>query len=241
MRIKTIFVIFSVVLTLIPTIGYSGLTVLIEDDFNDGVIDGAKWLTEGNYVTETGGAIRLVQNQTDAGGKLLSIPVTVNQYGLITLERRTKAHRANENFFSSHFLYSSEKEQGYSRIGHLYHTYYGKYGFGFWSWADKPYEYVLTSGVWDDWFTEVLTYNPVTGQSTYSINGSTPIAYTDTPLNVTSIQLISDTYGWFTGHYTEFDYIILTQQTNTVPVPASIYLLGSALLGIIGIRSRKRQ
>lgn len=68
MREKFITMIFVVCLFLIPSLSNAGSIVLLQDDFNDNIIDNSKWTTEGNYVAESGGAINIVQNQTNAGG-----------------------------------------------------------------------------------------------------------------------------------------------------------------------------
>jgi hypothetical protein len=78
--------------------------------------------------------------------------------------------------------------------------------------------------IWDEWVEEVLIYDPVSNITTYSLNGATPVTYETTPNLLTQsyvdIQIAS--YGWFTGHYIEVDYIKLEQEVEAVPEPQTI-------------------
>jgi hypothetical protein len=182
-----------------------------------GGYSGCPGSTVGSYVEETSGMLRIVQNKTDCGGAVRSTPIAVNPTGLITLTLRTLVHAQMHG--SSPYLYAGVSISDGS--GHLigfshYHTTYNSaHGFGF-SYTN------LVTPVWDNWFTEVLTYDPVTGESTYSVNGGTPIATTRNPLVDSEIKIHLSSYGWWTGHYTQIDFIKLEQEepagANGIPI-----------------------
>ncbi|MCK5001026.1 MAG: PEP-CTERM sorting domain-containing protein [Anaerohalosphaera sp.] len=213
----------------------AGPTVVFSDDFNDGVIDTSKWTlseaggrypgTIGNSVTEAGGILRIGQDSTDSGGRIISAPITVNSTDIITISARLRVHNAGSYFSGETMMYNGEG--GFlARYGHYnYHYNQTVVGFG------NFYNGERVGPLWDQWFDEVVTYNPATGAITYTANGQT-VSYTGNPLNSSTLKLDIDSYGWWTGHYTEFDYISVAQ----VPEPATMLLLG---LGGVLLRKRK--
>ena len=203
---------------------FAQTVTLLEDDFNDGVINSSLWLTGGNYVQETSGVVRIVQNQTDHGGYIYSVPLNVKPKGKIALEARLKIHRANNYFFSSTAIFAATLWGTMCAHGqHQYDVYDGLYGFGlgnqYWPYVNI---YVDPYGVWDQWFVEVITYDPETGLTSYSYNNSAPVFMSYPPLPDTRIVISFDTYGWWTGHYTEIDYVKVTQMpTNQAPTASA--------------------
>ncbi|MDA3924209.1 MAG: DUF1566 domain-containing protein [Kiritimatiellae bacterium] len=194
--------------------------VLLTDDFNDSLLDSSKWsvikatgsgsgfieTSAGSSLTESGGFMNITQGATDAGGAYKTALLPVNAQGTITIQRRTKVHRAGQNILMMDGLVN---EAGGTVLGWGYFYYVGStsiYGFG------GRYDARFT-GVWDAWFDEEITYNPVTGQGTYSINGGTPVTVTGSPLaaGITSVYLRGGAYGWGTGHTKQFDSFTVSQ------------------------------
>ena len=227
--------------------GVGGATIIFQDDFNDGVLDSNKWFKGvsledppwspvGNYVSESGGAVTIAQATTNHGGRLISAEIPVNPIGTVTVERRTKVHHTNDKFRAYQYIrtddYSLWSGPYFSRIN--YYDYdrgtYAYYGFGTHSDATN------FDPIWDAWFDEVWTYNPVTNETTYSINGAPALSWTSGVGIVwgSTIRLDYCAEGWYSGHYIMIDDLVVTQ---VVPEPAMIGLLG---LGTLALRRKRR-
>jgi len=200
---------------------------LFEDDFNDSVLDSSKWTpwvatgsytppgAVGSYVEETSGMLRVVQNQTDWGGAVISSPIILdNSTGLITLTMRTRTHRENQYYRGSISISQlptgspggaipesiSESLTGVAHMdyddGSLRQQGFGDGG----SMASGGSAFF--TAIFDEWVTETLVYDPLTQRTTYSLNGATPIEYDYWifPLTKTTLDLWISSYGWFTGH-----------------------------------------
>lgn len=205
---------------------------LFSDDFNDNSIDLTKWSYGGTQVIEQGGIMNVNTDATDAGGVLNSSWIPVNGTNPITVSRRAIVHYAN-NYFSGAFrmLFDTNGDGipdtgfGVDHANNSYASgqYCSRYGFyivaNSFGWTDGSYQCSANvsspvPAIWDTWFTEQLTYDPVTGILSYAVNGQT-----QTTLNVgvlpsgTNIQmrLYDQAWGWWTGHYEHFDDISVVQ------------------------------
>ena len=195
-------------------------TILLQDDFEDGVWDNSKWIKAnscgstctdavGNYSDENDGMLKIVQNQTDFGGRVNAVPFTVNSMGKIIITSRSKIHYANQYFHCGFALYSLNPDgsinSALTAMTHdNYHYNANWYGFG---WAPNA----LLPPIWDTWFEEKVVYEPATGKSRYYINGTDSVDYTIAPLTSNRLQFSLSSYGWFTGHYTYVDWIKIEQ------------------------------
>ena len=219
--------------------------VIFEDNFDDGVLDAAKWFKGvsaedppwspvGNYVSEHDGIVTIAQATTNHGGRLISTPISVNQTGVITVTRRMRTHHTNDKFRAFQAIrgndYSDWDANYFSRINYYDYdrTTYAYYGFG------HHNDALNFDPIWDTWFDEVWTYDPVTGMTTYSINGATPLSWGGTVLDESVIRLDYCAEGWFNGHYIEMDYVTVQQE---IPEPVTICLLG--LGGLALLRKRR--
>lgn len=227
--------------------------VLFTDDFNDGSIDSAKWTPiattgtgtgwgaspGGSTVVESGGSITISQSATDNGGGLQSATITVTDTGLITIDRKTKVHYNGNRVTQYEHLFSSSGARllrwGYFNYGTTY--------LGFGSFEDSR-----LTGVWDQWISETISYDPATGAASYTINGTYDMTGNLTPSGAgtvvitsgvalpdgdTDVYLRMGAYGWFTGHTKELDSMTVSQ----IPEPSTIGFLALAL----GAMTRRRR
>lgn len=226
-------------------------TILFEDDFEDGILDNTKWIlgvatggksypsgSIGDTVTENGGVLKIAQDSTDWGGRVWTTPITVEPTMPISIKKRVRVHYANRYFTGGSSLReldaSGNPIQTLSPVGYYNYNYAGNnwYGFG------HP-DLELMAPIWDAWFDETITYNPVTGETIYSVNGNS-ITLNWNPIVGNSVGLSLGSYGWWTGHYQELDYIKI-EQSDPVPEPTTICLMGFGILGLLGIGIRKRR
>ncbi len=189
-------------------------TVILEDDFNDGILDGAKWAhigiskkkpwthIPGASVKEKDGALVISEDLTDAGGAVKSVPFSVKSGDILILTRRVRIFPKNNFRNTSAFINRAGKPVARYRyfykckdiVDGIYFNYNGK-------------EHVIPP--WREWFTEILTYNTGTGETTYSIPGRGEMSHTSDALPADQFWLLFDAYGWNTEHKVEIDYIKL--------------------------------
>ncbi|QHI68110.1 Lcl domain-containing protein [Tichowtungia aerotolerans] len=206
--------------------------VLLDDDFEDGTLDASKWTaikttsyTEFNEslagltVSETNGAMRLYSSAIDNGGAYRSANLSVDDQGQIVLERRTQVHAKYAMAYMTENLMS---ESGETLLTWGYYNYdaFGVSRFGFGGFNDAR-----ATGVWDEWFDEVITYDPSTGYGTYSLNGSDPVLVSGAAMSAgtSNVYLRGGASGAYYGHTKQFDSFKVLQDD-----PVSLFLLSVA-------------
>ena len=208
-----------------PSVRATNTVVLLEDDFNDASLDASKWThitatgegsgylsTPGNSLTESGGTMNIAQATTDRGGAYKTKLLSVNSDGEIVITRRTKVHCVN------HYttMYESLKaDDGSTLLRWIYgnYSYNDRVYMGFGGHYDNP----RLPALWDQWFDETITYNPITGRGSMTINGQTvPIAGLPLPEGSDQVFLTGGAYGWWTGHTKQFDTFKVSQQSVTI-------------------------
>lgn len=182
---------------------------------------------QGYGVTEAGGVVRITVDQTDAGGILVTQPLRIDPTQGIRIARRLLVHPANTHF-TGYMLVSL---LGGSGPEHVYWVTYAHETYSGYPYVPAEGIYLTlanlptttasdsersqpTAAVWDDWFEEVVEYNPVTGEVFYYLNGALKITMCYEPLPLRDeydVQFQFESYGWYTGHYTHMDDVLISQ------------------------------
>ncbi|VGO17038.1 hypothetical protein PDESU_05632 [Pontiella desulfatans] len=212
-------------------------TVLLTDDFEDASIDPSKWAlitasghtgfdesSAGGIVTETSGYL-WIQN---AAGAFKSILLPVNGYGEIVIDRNLYVSRGSGTLVSRPDEIVAEDGTVLLRWGYHYYSDGGtnRYGFG-------GFDDTLVPATWDAFFDETITYDPATGQGSYSsANGSTTITGTPLPAGTTHVYLRGSAYavGSATDYKAIVDFTASQAEVHTLTV-ASAYGAPSPSVG----------
>ncbi len=193
--------------------------VILEDDFNDGILDDAKWAhigisrkkpwthIPGASVKEEDGALVISEDLTNAGGAVKSVPFSVESGDILRLTRRVRIFPKDNFQNTSAFI----NRDGKSAVQYRYFYKYKDLVDGvYFDYNGK--ERVIPP--WREWFTEIVTYNTGSGKTTYSIPGRGEMSRTFDTLPVDQLWLLFDAYGWRTGHKVEIDYVKLEKLNN---------------------------
>lgn len=194
------------------------------------------------------GQLILNVTETDYGPELISKGIRVSPQAVVTVEWRAKVHYANEYFAGSvHFVLTNYDSFYDPRYGEQLHpadvidsqgdkhtyfvstVYYRNYVYNNYppprggnSFGICGYQQCLVSTpVWDDWFTNKVEINFPEGKVKFWQNG----AYIgEVPIN-TSLDLNAypylkvwfSPYGWWTGHSMALDYVHINVTETGVP------------------------
>ncbi len=188
--------------------------IILEDNFDDGILDRTKWThigvgkkmpwtdKQGASVKEAGGVLTISEDQVDAGGAVKSLPFTVKRGDVLKLTRKVRIF-PRDNFRNTNaFITKKGKPVAQYRYFYKYKDFADGVYF-----TDGGKERVILP--WGKWFTEIVTYNTRTGETTYSIPGRGKISHTFGTLPVSTFQLLFDAYGWNIGHKVEINYMKL--------------------------------
>ena len=225
------------------------MTELFSDDFNDGVIDPAKWTYTGNAVTEEDGLLKLQQNVTDQDVHLRSTSLDVPSDGKVHLDRRFMVHRSNNFYYGTTCHYLNGDNNSYVNLQYLYTAYYDD---GHYDYSNPRAGIFVTSKlgeavstiricdiVFDTWHTEHVRLDFVAGTLTYSIDTSTYSVsipgLASQPVDSFCVQYYPS--GWWTGHQHYMDYVSIygseTQHIVTTSPVSSITSTGATCGGNI--------
>lgn len=220
-------------LAIIASIAASGAVAhgeIFSDNFDDNSVSSSKWTSWGTSVAESGQIMQVLQNQTDAGGNLKSIPIAINPTALITISRTTRVHYANSYFMGSLHLAFGTLPQVSIRYGNMSYNgvpHQSVYGFFISRNAASPHSRSTDPNdissriepIWDTWFTERIMYDPRTGDLSYYINDVLKTTFNVGPMPQTANQTLTihcDSWGWWTGHQHSFDNIQVSQDEVTL-------------------------
>ena len=206
--------------------------VIFADDFNDNVIDSAKWIPRGYTVAEQESMMKVMTTVTDNGGALESAHIPVNNKEPLTITRKVKVHYGNEYFGAdgmaiipigalTKIFRITYGNMAYA--GTIYGNpnpfcaYYGFFvnrnnsimGYCYMRVDASP----VINPIWDTWFDEKIVYYPATGQLEYFMNGEKKMDYNVgiLPETVSHIKLGFTASGWWRDHYQYFDNISVEQ------------------------------
>lgn len=218
---------------------------IFSDNFDDNSIDTTQWTADGYNVIEQNGEMDVSTDVTDGGGQLTSRWIPINNTQPITITRRTLQHYGN-NYYNGFFQLQFDTDNdgtpdihfGVDYANNSYDdgsTFCARYGF----FLDDGYNgrngifcgvhiSAILPAIWDTWFNETLTYDPVSGLLSYSINGvpQTSLNVGSLPSSTHRLRLYNRAWGWWTGHYEHLDDFAVTQAPETQP--PTITLKGNA-------------
>lgn len=199
---------------------------IFADNFDDNSIDPVLWTYGGYVVTETNDELHVDRTVTDQGGWARSVLINIDPTKPILISRRTKVFAANR-YFNGGMIVSAPGYSGSGfQVSYADYIYTGynecvTYGFSIVRNGANPHVCQdqitdmseLIDPIWGEWFDEYITYDPVSGQLTYSINGALRIEYNVGPLpsGADSIQFHLHNWAWWTGHYHHVDDFLVRQ------------------------------
>ncbi len=193
--------------------------VILEDDFNDGILDSTKWAhigisrkkpwthAPGASVKEEDGILVISEDLSNAGGAVKSVPFSIESGDILQLTRRVRILPKNNFQNTSAFINRDGKPAAQYRYFYKYKDFVDGVYFDY-----DGKERVIPP--WNEWFTEIVTYNTGTGEITYSIPDRGEMSSTFGNLPGDQLWLLFDAYGWYTGHKVEIDYIKLEKSKN---------------------------
>lgn len=188
-------------------------TVLVEDDFNGPDIKGRIWEQwtatgkgsgfgsgRGTGISLANGRLTISQAKTDRGGALVSVPIQPLPGSQLVIAKRTRIHSANTHFSGRTFITTEDGRGLYGRV------YYAKYKDINAFVAGDFYKGVRSAPIWDQWFTEVIIWDPASGEMAWIINDRQPVVFKGAPAKG-RFRIAMSAYGWHTGHRQELDGI----------------------------------
>lgn len=215
------------------------------DDFS--VFDASVWmpvrgtssdLGYGQPADETGlviddGQLILIQDITDNGPFLHSLPFRVESGDIVTISRQVALQPANDKLLAQMALYgtdeptlSSTYTDQYIVVQYLYYNWDGDTYRGSWDnfvfnerkWDSDTNPLDLENPlppIWNEWFTETIVYDTASSQAAYYINGEqVALAPAFNDFTGGFLKLVISPYGWQTGHATYMNMLEITVESS---------------------------
>lgn len=171
------------------------------------------------------GILSIPVNEADKGAYLLSKPIEIGRNERIQIKRVVKIHAGSDYFAGGMALFQTEdvdirpditKAMPLGNAGILVeyakdlldtNTRPGDVTFRLLApnWSQDG-NYVLIDPIFDEWFTETLTYNVKTGDVVYNIEGK-DYTLKSAALSQPYLRIWMHSYGHFTGHEVAVDSI----------------------------------
>lgn len=200
------------------------VNTLLSDDFNDGVIDPAKWTYTGNAVLEEEGLLKLHQNVTDQDVHLRSIDMSVPNSRKVNMVRRFMVHRSNNYYYGDALFYFNGNTNNYIRIDYDYTTYEQWYGtYILYRIDGQDGRIRICDARFDTWITERVELDFAEGTLSYYLD--TLIATVNIPgfatqaVDYYNVQF--NPWGWWTGHQHYMDWLYIYGDSRSVSTTAA--------------------
>lgn len=204
-------------------------TLLLEDDFEDGIISNVLWAWYGNTVVESMGIIDVQTTVTDKGGSLYTAkPMSVDPNKKLIIERDVRLHYGNDYYDARMCVYIGDfPVWGVSYTNYQYSSAIDRPMYGFYLFRNSGNTHTESGQVdnspkiepiWDVFFTEKIVYRPATGNVEYYIDGSKKTEFfigrltEETEQDDYPLQLCFGSWGWWTGHSNAMSHIRIYQE-----------------------------
>ncbi len=203
--------------------------VLFADDFQDGEVNPALWTVFGNAVQEEGGILKILTNQTDAGGLIVGKAFPMPENGLQFTRKAMLRYSNSYAMPSIRISYSDAAQQdvtlfsvvygNMSYNGGVHQSVYGTFlGLGNGNPHSRDTRQFTVEGppvLWETWFDERLSYHRSSGQVRYFRNGEELISGNAPSIPAgTLVYMKLDAWGWYTGHWHYCDDLIIRPGTQ---------------------------
>jgi hypothetical protein len=227
-------------------------TTVLEDDFDDGVINTTIWKTKGNTVTEHDGYADLRADATDNVGYLSADFAPLSK---LRLEFRHMMHADSSSgwYFLPEVNFGSVAENsatgdlGWFNIAWRKSQWFGnacdsaanydKVVIGLENLGCFAISQASSSSYYDRWITTVVAYDSTTGLITvdFENDGVIDLQAILPPERRYAIKRLGfSPYGWWTGHWHRLDYVRLTSGDTTTPATPQTITFGAMPVVTVG-------
>ena len=201
------------------------ITALISDDFNSNSINTQYWKATGN-VKVRNGQLTISQSQTDKEMSLKTHMLSMPASNKIVVERKFYAHKAKNYFYGGFEVWLNGNKDNRIYISDMccdYVKFYGSMVGCRWVGDKDDTRIRLCDAFYDRWVNDKTIIDFVTGSVSYYIDNSLIATKTVPGLsskNASSFVINFHSYGWWTGHYMNYDYIRIGSYEGATPIPS---------------------
>ena len=188
------------------------ITALISDDFDGGSINSQYWTTSGD-VKVRNGILTISQSKTDKDMSLRTHKLTMPASNKIVVERKFYAHKAKNYFYGGFEVWLNGNKDNRIYISDMccdYVKFYGSMVGCRWVGDKDDTRIRLCDNYYDRWVNDKTIIDFAMGTVSYYIDNSLIATKTVPGLsskNASTFVINFHSYGWWTGHYMNYDYI----------------------------------